>query len=159
MAAQRKYHHDDALERLRKYCAYQERCVYECKQKLYTWGFWGDEASEMINQLSSENFIDEGRFAEAYVRGKFYFKDWGKNRIEFELKQRKITAYNIKKGMLEIKPEDYKDTILKLYEKKHKEYSGKGLKEYQLKIKAQNFIIQKGFEYNVVQDVLKEKYP
>lgn len=128
--------------------------MHECKQKLYTWGFWGNEADEIINALSEENYLNETRFAEAYTRGKFYYKDWGRNRILFELKQRKISAYNITKGLKEINEDDYKATILKLFYKKMSAYSGKGLKDYQKKIKAQNFIIQKGFEYNVVQDVL-----
>ena len=154
MANPRKYHRAEALERLRRFCAYQERYVAECKKKLYTWGYYGLEADEMINELYAENFIDEGRFAEAFVRGKFFHKHWGKQRILYELKQRKISAYNIKKGMAEITDDDYAKAILHLYEKKKKEYSGKGLKEYQLEIKTKNFIVQKGYEYNVVNDVI-----
>lgn len=152
----RKYHFDDALNRMRKYCAYQERCVQECKQKLYNWGYWGDEADLIINQLFDENYLDEGRFAVAYLRGKFFYKYWGKQRIVFELKSRKISAYNIKLALKEISDEAYKKAIMYLYSKKKKDYEGKGLKQYQLNIKIKNFIVQKGYEYNIVNELIGE---
>lgn len=146
----KKYHKDECTERLRRFCLYRERCVKECKDKLRSWGYYGLEADEIINQLYAEKFIDEGRFAESFVRGKFNNNNWGKTKISWELKQKGISEFNIKKGLESISIEEYQAKLEKLYHRKHSDYSGKGLKDYQLHQKVSNYLVQKGFEFNLI---------
>lgn len=97
----------DALAKLQRYCAYQDRCHQEVRSKLLDLGLYGDELEEVIANLIEEKFLDEERFARSYVRGKFRINKWGKVRIRQELKKRQISDYCIRKGMEEIPEEDY----------------------------------------------------
>lgn len=144
----KKYHRDECTERLRRFCLYRERCVKECKDKLRSWGYFGLEADEIINQLYAEKFIDEGRFAESFARGKFNNNNWGKSKIIWELKQKGISIYNIENGINSISDEEYEKKLLDLYERKKNDYGGKGLNSFQLHQKISNFLVQKGFSYN-----------
>lgn len=144
------------LAPIQHYCAYQERCHSEVKQKLYELGFRGNEVEEALAELISENFLNEERYARAYVRGKFNNNHWGRNKILQALKQKQVSAYCIKKGMQEIDEEAYLETIAKLAEKKFYELRGERL-AYIRKQKVQRYLVQKGFEYDIIADVLKEK--
>lgn len=68
------------LERAKKYCAYQERCHSEVRSRLLEWKIYGDDLEEIIVALIEENFLNEERFAKAYVSGKFNMNHWGKIR-------------------------------------------------------------------------------
>ena len=95
------------IAKLQHYCAYQERSHSEVKYKCLELGLRGDEVDEAIAALVSENFLNEERFAIAFVGGKFRSKQWGRRKILAELKQRQVSAYCIKKGMAEIDEDDY----------------------------------------------------
>lgn len=111
---------------------------------------------EALAELISENFLNEERYARAYVRGKFNNNHWGRNKILQALKQKQVSAYCIKKGMQEIDEEAYLETIAKLAEKKFYELRGERL-AYIRKQKVQRYLVQKGFEYDIIADVLKEE--
>ena len=89
------------------YCAYQERCRMEVSQKLKKLKIYGDSIEEYIAHLINNDFLNEKRFAESYVRGKFNNNDWGKIRIIRELESRNISQVNIENALTEINPEDY----------------------------------------------------
>ena len=89
------------------YCAYQERCHMEVNKKLNKLGVYGDEIDKYLSHLIDKNFLNETRFSENYVRGKFNNNDWGKIKIIQELKSRKISTWNINNALSEICDEDY----------------------------------------------------
>ena len=89
------------------YCAYQERCRMEVIQKLKKLKIYGDSIEEYIAHLINNDFLNEKRFAESYVRGKFNNNDWGKIRIVRELESRNISQVNIENALTEINHEDY----------------------------------------------------
>jgi len=93
---------EQALQKLRHYCSYQERCHSEVKTKLYQLGVSKTLWDEMIAELIQGNYLNEERFAMAFARGKFKMNHWGKRKIEFELKAKFISDYCIKKAMKEI---------------------------------------------------------
>ncbi|MCX6352570.1 MAG: RecX family transcriptional regulator [Bacteroidetes bacterium] len=66
----KKYNFPEALQKLRKYCAYQERCHQEVRKKLAEWGFDNEDKDKIIVQLMEEGFLNEERYAKAIVRGK-----------------------------------------------------------------------------------------
>lgn len=155
------YSKDDALKRLQKYCAYQDRCHQEVIRKLIELQIYGEDQDDIIVELIEENFLNEERFAQSYARGKFRFKKWGRNKILRELKFRKISKYCIKKAMLEISDEEYHNTLWNILSKKMEEY--KAPNYYQLKQKAGYFAIQKGYESFLVWEMVnseefKEKF-
>ena len=91
-----------ANEKLKKYCAYQERSHKEVVDKLYKLGLYKNEVDQVLIALIQDDFLNEERFAQAFVSGKFRIKRWGRVKIKSHLKQKHISDYCIKKGMQEI---------------------------------------------------------
>lgn len=143
-----------ALLKAADYCAYQERSQQEVRDKLYGYGLHHDEVEETIFELITEGYINEERFAKAYAGGKFRIKGWGKRKILQGLKQHRISEYCIKKGMLEIDPDDYFETLINHLEKKKP--SIKADSEYILKGKLTQHLIMKGFEMDLIQEAIKQ---
>jgi regulatory protein len=109
---------EEAQKRLEHYCAYQERCHYEVEQKLRELNMISSAQEIIITKLLGENYLNETRFSQSFARGKFRIKKWGKVRIIRELKARRISDYNIKKGLREISDEDYNESFFTLFEKR-----------------------------------------
>lgn len=141
-------------KRLADYCLYQDRSHYEVEQKLKELRTLNeDERGEILIWLIQNNFLNEERFSKSYARGKFYQKKWGKNKIKQGLKQKRIPTNLIDKGIEEINEEDYKSTLMELTEKKWNI-----LRESEVYIKKKkiyNYLLQKGFEYNLINEILK----
>lgn len=143
-----------ALVKAQKYCAYQERCQQEMRDKLYEWGLHSVDVEATIANLISDNFLNEERFSKAFAGGKFRIKKWGRIKIKIELKKRKISEYCIRSGLKEINETDYEKTLRDILAKKLKEIK-KG-QAYQKNYKAAQYAISKGFESELVWDLLKE---
>lgn len=149
------YTQAQAFVKIASFCAYQERTHTEVRSKLNEYGIKTDEAEELIVKLISDNFINEERFARAFAGGKFRIKKWGKNKIIHELKQKGLSSYCIRMGLSEISEEDYQLTILDIIEKKESEVTDKNL--FQKKSKIGTYLISRGFEADLVWDVLNER--
>ena len=149
----KKFTPQQASLKAQQYCAYQERCQQEMRDKLYEWGLHSNEVEQIISELIIDNFLNEERFAKAYAGGKFRIKKWGRIKIKLELKKRKISDYCIKKAMQEIKDEEYLETIKMLIAKKSKDIKDKNpqVRNY----KMVKYIASKGFEQDLVWDLLK----
>ena len=150
-----------ARKKLEWYCAYQERCHSEVKEKLYNYGLFPNEVDQIVAYLITENFLNEERFAEAYASGKFMIKHWGKIKIKQGLKQRHISDYCIKKALNSIDGDEYFDVLKKVAEKKFKSIKetkgvSKSQKEYQKKMKLISYLLSRGFENDLVSEVVKE---
>ena len=110
-----------AQKKLEYYCAYQERCHKDVIAKLKTLGMIPSVIDKIISELIKANYLNETRFTQSFVRGKFRIKKWGKNRILQELKVRDISSFNIKLGMKEISDDNYQKTFYELFEKRRRE--------------------------------------
>jgi regulatory protein len=139
---------------IRRYCAYQERCHQEVRNKLFELGARGDDIDICIAELISEDFINEERYARAYVRGHFYLKKWGKVKIVYELKRKGISNYCIQKGLTEIDEAEYINTIQKLIAERLPQQSKRMLSWTQIRQITQ-YLQQKGYDYDDIQNVLK----
>lgn len=144
----------DALKKLAKYCAYQERCHQEVRNKLKELGIYGDDLEEIIVELITENFLNEERFARAYARGKFRFKNWGRIRIKRELKLRNISEYCIRKAMEELEEFDYEQALKDFLLRKNDFLKEKNL--FKRRKKLADYAIRRGFETSLVWDTLKQ---
>ena len=154
MEKEKKYHTPkEALLKIRDWCAYQERCQQEVRDKLYEYGLRADDVENIIAQLISENFVNEERFAIAFVGGKFRIKKWGRNKIRQELKAKRVSDYCIKKAMAQIEDAEYINTLKRLLMLKAKLITEKNhLKKKQ---KLVNYALGKGYEQDLVFDILK----
>lgn len=141
-------------KKLADYCVYQDRSHYEVEQKLKELRTLNeDERGEILIWLIQNNFLNEERFSKSYARGKFYQKKWGKNKIKQGLKQKRIPTNLIDKGIEEINEEDYKSTLMELTEKKWNIIRESEI--YLKKKKIYNYLLQKGYEYNLINEILK----
>ena len=143
---------EQAIQKLRQYCAYQERSHSEVKQKLWELGVWRQDHDEMIASLIEDDYLNEERFAKQYVGGKFRMKDWGRKKIYFGLKEKGIGDYLIKKAMKEIDEDAYNKTLHDLAQKKWE--SLKGEPYLARKKKTTDYLLQKGYEPDQVSAVI-----
>ena len=140
--------------KLEHYCAYQERCYKEVEQKLYDFQLSLSEREEIIIYLIENNYINEERFAQSFVRGKHNYKGWGKNRIVNELKFRNISSRNIQTALKEIPEATYLHNFHALAEKNWETIAApKGQKKNK---KFVDFLLRKGYETSLIYDKLKE---
>jgi len=145
---------DDALKKLQRYCAYQERCHQEVRNKLLDLRIYGDDLEEIISDLISDNFLNEERFAKMFAGGKFRIKKWGRVKIKQELKLKKISAYCIKKAMAEIEEEDYIKTLYEVFEKRFKRV--KETDEFKIRGNLAKYAISRGYETQLVWQEVKK---
>ena len=137
--------------KLVNYCVYQDRCHAEVEQKMREFLLIDEAKEEIMLYLLKENYLNEERFTRSYIRGKFYIKHWGRNKIKINLKQKQITEKLINKCFDEINEDDYEKTIRKIYEDYYSKQ--KGLKEYQRKSKTIKYLMSRGFEYEKINDI------
>lgn len=142
------------LNKLRQFCAYQERSHQETKYKCLELGLRGDAVDEAIAALIADNFLNEERFAKAFAGGKFRIKHWGRKKILVELKQRQVSPYCIKKAMAEIDDDDYIKVLEKLTEKKYLSLQKEPL--LKRKYKTIQYLVGRGFEQDLIQDALEK---
>lgn len=136
-----------------QYCAYQERCHKEVTKKLYNLGLTGEEIQDVLLHLMQHNFLNEERFARAFVRGKHKVLGWGKQKIVYHLKAKGIHTKLIDLALQELGPTDYEAEMLALLEKK-----SKLLKEedpWKKMAKLSRYISSKGYEAEQYMPVLK----
>ncbi len=107
---------DEIKQKLVSYCVYQDRCHAEVEQKMREFLLIDEAKEEIILFLLKENYLNEERFTRSYIRGKFYIKHWGKNKIRMHLKQKQISERLMNKCFDEIYEDDYIKTISRIYE-------------------------------------------
>jgi regulatory protein len=142
----------DALAKLMRYCAYQERCHSEVRAKLLELGVYGDNLEEVISDLIQQNFLNEERYAKAFVGGKFRIKKWGKNKIRDMLVQKHVSPYCIEIGMKEINEEDYARVLKELLDKKWEQVKERDV--FVKRKKVAESIIRRGFEPKEVWEIV-----
>ncbi|MHB1922253.1 MAG: regulatory protein RecX [Chitinophagaceae bacterium] len=145
------WNRDSALEKIRSFCAYQERCHQEVRKKLLEWGLSQEMAEEIVALLITENFLNEERFARSFARGKFRFNQWGRNRIRYVLTQKQVSSYCIKKGLEEVELATYRQVIKKLWKKKYQSLSN--LSPGVRKARVSTYLVQKGYEPELVREI------
>ena len=138
------------------YCVYQDRCHSEVEQKMKEFVLIPEAKEEILLYLMKENYLNEERFTRSYIRGKFYIKNWGRNKIKNHLKFNKaISEKLINSCMDEIDDKDYQSTISKLYSAYSEKL--KGLKNYQKEAKTIRHLLSIGFEYELIKGFLENR--
>ncbi len=141
-----------ALAKAQHYCAYQERSQHEVRDKLYEWGLNPIGVENVIVRLVEGNFLNEERFANAYVIGKFRQKGWGRVKIKQGLKFKKVSEPLIKKALKSINEDDYIKMLQTVIQKKEKLLTEK--EPYKRRYKLQQYALSRGYENDLISDVL-----
>ncbi len=147
---------DEALAKLQRYCAYQDRCHQEVRSKLIELGVYGDSLEEIMAELIEENFLNEERFARSFARGKFRIKQWGRARILRELKRRDISDYCIRRAMEEIEEQDYLDTLQEVLNRKAEKLAEEDT--FKLKNKLARYAHSRGFELELAWELIHKMF-
>lgn len=147
---------EEALVKLQKYCSYQDRCHKDVDQKLKEMQMIPQASEQIILKLIEGNFLNEERFAMAYVRGKFRIKKWGKRRLVSELKKRQISKYIINKALNQISEDDYKATFETLAERKATSILGSS--KLKKKKKLADYLLYRGWESHLVYEKVNQLF-
>jgi len=142
-----------ALAKAEHYCAYQERSQQEVREKLYEWGLHPAGVENVIMHLVEGGFLNEERFANAYTIGKFRQKGWGRIKIKQGLKFKKVSEPLIKKALKGISEDDYIKMLQAVIQKKEALLTEK--EPYKRRYKLQQYALSRGYENDLISDVLK----
>jgi len=154
MNLQKTYTVDEAQKKLEGYCAYQERCHKEVRKKLKEMKMIPEAVDKILVYLIQNNYLNEERFAKAFVRGKFRIKKWGKNRLVRELKFRDISKYSIDSALKEIDLDIYYKTLDELMQKRISQV--KETNSYKKKRKVADYLLYRGWESHLIYEKLNE---
>ena len=154
MHAKKTIDQAEALDKARKMCASEERCRYDIRKKLFDWGVSSGNTEKIINQLISDKFIDEWRFARMFASGKFRNNKWGKIKISYELLRRNIAKNIIEDALRRIDEQEYFDVLKKELSKKQKSISAGN--DLEMKAKLHRFAGSKGYENEIIDLVLND---
>jgi len=141
-----------ALESLRKYCAYQERCHQEVRSRLLSLGIFGDTLEEAMATLIEEGFLNEMRFAAAFARGKFRMKGWGKRKIIHALHRKAVPESCIKAALGEIEEQDYENTLEVILRRQLED--SVHLSVFEQRALATRYALSRGYEANLIGKLL-----
>jgi len=141
-------------QKVTHYCAYQERCHAEVREKLFSFHLKGREVETLIAKLIEENYLNEQRFATAFAGGKFRIKHWGKQKIRLGLKQKRVSEYCIRKALDAIDNSAYQRTFARLAEKKL-QLLKREKNIFIKKRKLRDHLLQKGYESALITEWFK----
>lgn len=145
---------DQVLDKMAKFCAYQERCVKDVTEKLKTFDIPQEAKDEILAYLLDNRFVNDARFAKAFVRGKVNQSGWGLNKIRFHLMQKGIDKDLVDEALGQTDEDVYRQRLIDILKTKAK--TVKADSEFEKNRKLAAYAMQKGFEPNLVWEVIKE---
>lgn len=155
MIIQKNLTKEQAYQKLKHYCAYQDRCHSEVKTKAYSFGMKKTDVEELTSGLIEEGCLHEERFARSFAGGKFRMKQWGRNKIRAELKKKQVSSYCIATALDEIDDAKYKETLHKLAIKRWNSVKGAGTNLFIKMSKTRDFLTLKGYESPLIANEIK----
>lgn len=146
---------DQVLDKMGKYCAYQERCVKDVTDKLRSFDITQEAKDTIMAYLLDNRFVDNERFTRSFVRGKVNQSGWGVNKIRFHLMQKGIDKDMIEEALGQTDEEVYRQRLIDILKAKSK--TVKAENDFEKKRKLAAYAMQKGFEGSLVWEVLKSE--
>lgn len=139
---------ENALHRAAALCSRSEQAEADIRKKLTTWGINSGDANKIIARLIEDKYLDEMRYAHAFVRDKFRFGGWGRTKIAYAMRQKHISADCIADALTEIDETEYFDTLLYALKSKRRAISGK--EPLQQRAALFRFAASRGFEPQII---------
>jgi len=143
--------HTYLLDKARKYCSYQERCLADVKTKLNEWKAAGKTVEKIIQTLEKEDYINEERYAIAFALGKLRNNKWGRNKIFYAMTQKQIPEIYIQMGLNEIDDEEYLHILKSVIKSKKVDEKN----EFKRNNKLVKYAVQKGFQADLAWKVIR----
>lgn len=145
---------DQVLDKIAKYCAYQERCVKDVRDKLKTYDISQEDRDKILEYLTDNRFVNDERFAKSFVRGKVNQSGWGINKIRFHLMQKGIDKEIMDEALGQTDEGVYRQRLIDILKTKAK--TVKADSDFEKKRKLAAYAMQKGFEGALVWEVVKD---
>ena len=145
---------NEALQKAAAYCSLSEKCEYEVKEKLRTWDVSNTDVAKVIDQLRHDDFINDARYCTYYTRDKFRFNRWGKIKIGMMLRSKQLPEEEITNALAQIDEAEYEEALVVILQTKLKSLTYKY--EYEKQGKLFRFAQSRGFEHNIVSNVLRQ---
>ena len=146
------YDLNEVKSRIRFYCAKEVRCQQQVMDKLLDYGVSIGMSEEILLELIQEKYINEERYARSFCSGKFKIKKWGRQKIIFELKKKRVSEVCIQRGLEEINEAAYLHTLQQLLEKKKSLM--KNTNQFVRKKKMVDYVVRKGYESDLVWEAV-----
>lgn len=143
----------DALNRLAAYCSISEHCHADVREKLQKWGLSAEATERIISRLEKTNFLDESRYAKAFVNDKLRFSGWGKRKIALALQQKHVPHAVFQPYIDAIDEEEYLQILRKAMEQKARTLKAED-GDYQRKLKLTRFAMSRGFSYDEIRQCM-----
>lgn len=143
---------DEILYKLAAKCSISEQCLSDIETKLSRYDLTEEERTRILRHLIEEKYIDDCRYAEAYVRDKYRFNKWGRIKIAQGLRMKGIDNETINNAMGAIDEDEYLGILRDLIKAKRKSTRGKN--DYEINGKIARFAVGRGFEYAAIRQCM-----
>lgn len=143
---------NDAYLTLAALCAQGEHCQYEMLEKMRRWELPEDAQARVMQRLVSERYVDDERFAQAFVKDKIRFNNWGRRKVEQALWQKRIDDDIRQRVLDEVDDDEYLSVLRPLLKQKRK--STKASSDYELNQKLMRFAVGRGFTFDIIRQCL-----
>ena len=150
----KEYTENELKTKAEAYCAKTERCPFEVEQKLTQWGADEEMMSRILASLVKDRFIDTARYCKAFVRDKYRFARWGRNKIAQALRMKRLPAEDIRIGLEEIDEDEYNRMLREMLAQKEKQVTGKN--DYECAMKLIRFAVSRGFTLDEVKRYIRQ---
>ena len=141
------------IEKIQSYCLYQDRCVKEVKNKLYSFKVSSQLVENIVEYLIDNDYLNEERYTKMFIQGKLRIKKWGRIKLKYELRSKGIDIKTINEHINQINEEDYMNYFNEFSTSKIKFL--KGTKD-QKKRSFINYFTYRGWENNLIYQKLKD---
>ena len=142
----------DAYLTLAALCAQAEHCQYEMLEKMRRWELPEEAQARVMERLTKERYVDDERFARAFVRDKVRYNKWGRRKVEQALWQKHISDDIRQQVLDEIDDEEYLGVLRPLLKQKRR--TTKAQDDYELNRKLMRFALGRGFTFDIIRQCL-----
>ncbi len=142
-----------ALSRMANLCARREYCIFDIETKLKRYGLEKETIESIIARLVKEKYIDETRYTRGFIKDKIRFNKWGKTKIEYALRQKRVPEDIVAEAFLEYTDEELNNSLQDLLQAKWKTI--KGDSDYEKRNKLIRFGLSRGFDMNNILKCIK----
>ena len=141
-----------AYLQLTQLCARSEHCQYEMLEKMRKWGMTAEAQARVMQRLVSERYVDDERFARAFVRDKIQYNKWGRRKVEQVLWMKRIDDDIRKRVLDEVEDDEYISILRPLLKQKRR--STKAQSGYELNQKLVKFALSRGFTFDIIRQCM-----
>jgi len=142
----------DAYLTLAALCAQAEHCQWEMTERMQRWQLDDEAQARVMQRLVKERYVDDERYARAFVKDKVRYNKWGRRKVEQALWQKHI-AEDIRQQVLdEVGDDEYASVLRPLLEQKRR--STRANSDYEMNQKLTRFALGRGFTFDVIRQCL-----